>query len=146
MANKWGNNGDSDRLSFLGLQNHWRTRKPGVLQSMGSQRVGHDSDWTELNWCHKTFSAFCRCHSCIHSFLHLFVQFSSKCLLSISYMPIAVQALEFQCCIRHMRTPTVLKLIWYLRVIFGKHGNIYKEENFSMSMETLPYTYIISWI
>ena len=27
----------------------WRTRKPDVLQSMGSQRVGHD--WTtELNW------------------------------------------------------------------------------------------------
>ena len=27
----------------------WRTEKPGVLQSMGSQRVGHD--WaTELNW------------------------------------------------------------------------------------------------
>ena len=27
----------------------WRTRKPGVLQSMGSQRVGHD--WaTELNY------------------------------------------------------------------------------------------------
>ena len=28
----------------------WRTGRPGVLQSMGSQRVGHD--WaTELNWC-----------------------------------------------------------------------------------------------
>ena len=26
----------------------WWTGKPGVLQSMGSQRVGHDSDWTEL--------------------------------------------------------------------------------------------------
>ena len=27
----------------------WRTRKPGMLESMGSQRVGHD--WaTELNW------------------------------------------------------------------------------------------------
>ena len=27
----------------------WRTRKPGMLQSMGSQRIGHD--WaTELNW------------------------------------------------------------------------------------------------
>ena len=24
MANKWGNNGDSDRLYFLGLQNHCR--------------------------------------------------------------------------------------------------------------------------
>ena len=29
--------------------NRWWTRKPGVLQSLGSQRVGHD--WvTELNW------------------------------------------------------------------------------------------------
>ena len=28
---------------------HWRTGKPGMLQFMGSQRVGHD--WaTELNW------------------------------------------------------------------------------------------------
>ena len=24
MANRWGNNGNSDRLYFLGLQNHWR--------------------------------------------------------------------------------------------------------------------------
>ena len=23
MANRWGNNGNSDRLYFLGLQNHW---------------------------------------------------------------------------------------------------------------------------
>ena len=23
MANSWGNNGNSDRLYFLGLQNHW---------------------------------------------------------------------------------------------------------------------------
>ena len=30
--------------------NWWRTGRPGVLQSMGSQRVRHD--WvTELNWC-----------------------------------------------------------------------------------------------
>ena len=28
----------------------WWTGKPGVLQSMGSQRVGQLSDWTELNW------------------------------------------------------------------------------------------------
>ena len=27
----------------------WSTGKPGVLQFMGSQRVGRD--WTELNWC-----------------------------------------------------------------------------------------------
>ena len=24
VANRWGNNGNSDRLSFLGLQNHYR--------------------------------------------------------------------------------------------------------------------------
>ena len=29
----------------------WWTRKPGMLQSMGSQRVGHDLV-TELNWYH----------------------------------------------------------------------------------------------
>ena len=23
MVNRWGNNGNSDRLYFLGLQNHW---------------------------------------------------------------------------------------------------------------------------
>ena len=35
----------------------WWTGKPGVLQSMGSQRVGHD--WViELNW----FSIFRLCH------------------------------------------------------------------------------------
>ena len=32
----------------------WWTGKPGVLQSMGSQRVGHD--WvTELNWAHTKY-------------------------------------------------------------------------------------------
>ena len=32
----------------------WWTGKPGMLQSMGSQRVGHD--WvTELNWTENTF-------------------------------------------------------------------------------------------
>ena len=28
----------------------WWTRRPGMLRFMGSQWVGHDSDWTELNW------------------------------------------------------------------------------------------------
>ena len=29
----------------------WRIQKPGVLQSMGSQRVGHNwLNWAELNW------------------------------------------------------------------------------------------------
>ena len=33
----------------------WWTGRPGVLQFMGSQRLGHDwvieLNWTELNWC-----------------------------------------------------------------------------------------------
>ena len=34
---------------WVGSRSRWWTRKPGVLQSMGSQRIGHD--WvTELNW------------------------------------------------------------------------------------------------
>ena len=28
----------------------WWTGRPGVLRFMESQRVGHDWDWTELNW------------------------------------------------------------------------------------------------
>ena len=27
----------------------WWTGRPGMLQSMGSQRVGHDSDWTDTD-------------------------------------------------------------------------------------------------
>ena len=40
---------------WAGSRHWWWTGKPGVLQSMGSQRVGHD--WaTELNWeMHQSF-------------------------------------------------------------------------------------------
>ena len=41
----------------------WRTGKPGMLQSMGSQRVGHD--WaTELNWAdvHRVSNDIQPCH------------------------------------------------------------------------------------
>ena len=33
---------------WIGSGRWWWTRKPGMLQSMRSQRVGRD--WTELNW------------------------------------------------------------------------------------------------
>ena len=33
---------------WVNSRSWWWTGKPGVLQSMGSQRVGHD--WSELNW------------------------------------------------------------------------------------------------
>ena len=47
---------DSKDMSFFASsRSWWWTGKPGVLQSMGSQKVGHDwatelSDWNELNW------------------------------------------------------------------------------------------------
>ena len=43
--------------SLSKLWEWWRTGEPGVLQSMGSQRVGHD--WvTELNWTEFSVSSF----------------------------------------------------------------------------------------
>ena len=68
MANRWGNSGNSVRLSFWAPKSlqmvtaamklkdayslegsWWWTGRPSVLQFMGLQRVGHD--WvTELNW------------------------------------------------------------------------------------------------
>ena len=37
---------------WVNSRSWWWTWRPGVLQSMGSQRVGHDCElnWTELNW------------------------------------------------------------------------------------------------
>ena len=50
----------------------WRTGKPGVLQSLGSQRVRHD--WTtELNWQPQT-----------NSFNHVRLRFSSWVVSSLS--------------------------------------------------------------
>ena len=40
---------------WVNYRSWWWTGRPGVLQSMGSQRVGHnwltELNWTELNWC-----------------------------------------------------------------------------------------------
>ena len=40
---------DSMDMHLSKLRSWWWTRKPGMLQSMGSQEVGHDWE-TELNW------------------------------------------------------------------------------------------------
>ena len=48
----WGLDGITDRWTWVWASSGswWRTVKPGMLQSMGLQRVRHD--WvTELNWC-----------------------------------------------------------------------------------------------
>ena len=65
----------------MSLSKLWETAKPGVLQSMGSQRVRHD--WaTEQQW---------RCYSCnskhagcgkIFEYLRLFLCFPELCLAS----------------------------------------------------------------
>ena len=50
----------------------WWTERPGVLQSMGSQRVGHD--WaTELNW--TAYSKVMKIYTCI--FFKSWIVFSS---------------------------------------------------------------------
>ena len=58
---KWLN-GITDLMDVsLSEVSWWWTGRPGVLQFMESQRVGHDSDWTELNWTgqnHQTQSHF----------------------------------------------------------------------------------------
>ena len=39
---------DSMDMGLSKLWRWWRTGKPGVLQSIGLQRVGHNSDWTTI--------------------------------------------------------------------------------------------------
>ena len=43
---------NSMHMSLCRLQDLVMDRKPGMLQSMGLQRVGHESDWTELKILH----------------------------------------------------------------------------------------------
>ena len=41
---------DSMDVSWVNSRSRWWTVRPGVLRFMGSQRVGYDWDWSELNW------------------------------------------------------------------------------------------------
>ena len=51
---------DSMDMGLGGFGSWWWTGRPGVLWSMGSQRVGHD--WaTELNWSYTSRSLFSMC-------------------------------------------------------------------------------------
>ena len=49
---------DSMDMSWVNFRSWWWTGRPGVLQSLGSQRVGHD--WaSELNWTDTLFRLHC---------------------------------------------------------------------------------------
>ena len=57
---------DSMDMSLSKLQDWWWTGRPGMLQFMESQRVGHD--WvTELNWTFTWEIYGQRCLACLHS-------------------------------------------------------------------------------
>jgi len=60
----------------VGSESWWWAGKPGILQSMGSQRVGHDWE-TELNW--RSFFYSSSKHSC-----HLLI--SSVSVRSLSFL------------------------------------------------------------
>ena len=42
-------------MSLGELRSWWWTGRPGMLRFMGLQRVGHNCDWTELNWTSQRF-------------------------------------------------------------------------------------------
>ena len=62
---------------WVNSRSWWWTGRPGMLWSMGSQRVGHDlSDWTELNWMNsneQNFSYISTCQSIVYLILAYFV-------------------------------------------------------------------------
>jgi len=69
---------------WVGSGSWWWTGEPGVLQSMGSQRIRHD--WsTELNWCYfytyfLEFWCFCCCFCFILFFINVCWILSKSCL------------------------------------------------------------------
>ena len=57
---------------WANFRRQWRTGKPGLLQSMGSQRIGHD--WaTELNWTEHTFTLIISYIHSYNNFIHTFL-------------------------------------------------------------------------
>ena len=60
---RWLLDGITDSMTWVWARSKswWRTEKPGVLQSMGLQRVKRDWE-TELNWTYSIANAICNCH------------------------------------------------------------------------------------
>ena len=83
---------------WVNSRSWWWTGRPGVLQFMGSQTVGHD--WaTELNWTELMFMSNL---SCVIG--HLYIFFEELSSNSYAFFPYVIEYLHFYCW-----TVTVLK-------------------------------------
>ena len=86
------------RWVWVNSRSWWSTGRPGVLQSMGSQRVGHD--WAiELNWTDQVWGdMFLRLSVILSIFMYVCAVYmtSVKCLFRSS-LPI-VESNSFHCC------------------------------------------------
>ena len=67
---------------WVSSRSWWWTGKPGVLQSMGSQRVAHNW-WTELNWIYKRKKEPAKCHEFVPQLL---LQSSCYLLTKTAYL------------------------------------------------------------
>ena len=112
---------------WVGSRSWWWTRKPGVLQSTGLQRVRHD--WaTELNWqkhCWK-MKRHTRRHVHTHTHTHILSQYQS-----INIYPVS----------------TELSCPWLLLIIKGHQWHctscLYMEENLSTLSFKLSFPMIL---
>ena len=117
----------------------WWTGRPGTLQSMGSQKVGHN--WTtELNWSCLRLISSCRRHRLAMSLrscccLRWGLAFRNQDMLSgyllmIAYCPFCLLVLErardiyiYMCvCVFHTHTYiiyVIISLCWYLQFKFN---------------------------
>ena len=57
---------------WVNSRSWWWTGKPGILQSMGPQRVGHDCKWTELIFLDKFILMYLYCYFCCKGNLSLY--------------------------------------------------------------------------
>ena len=105
----------------------WGTGRPGMLQSMGLQRVGHDCV-TELNWTKQEFPwggwSFVNCR--INSLAHLPISLLSCSNLFFLCVCVCVcVCLTLPCGIQYLSYPTrqyICPLHWELRVLTTPEG------------------------
>ena len=109
----------------------WWTGRPGVLQFMGSQRVGHD--WaTELNW--KLFMLF-------HLFFQLFIYMHMYCHVYI-YFILWVKLFSF---ILLLKLSLILPLGAYSTFVSFRYVSITSSPSW-LSSTTRPILSFLTWL